>query len=261
MKNARFIALAFLLGALGSRADAFSVSPGRTDLRLPPGQKINAVLTVLNDSPEATNVEATQKNWFLYEANKNTPVTDWLKVKGKSHFRLKPGQSRKVPVTINCPKDAQGLLVGMASFTFRGDHPSSVTPMISVSVYLAPAGTEHTTGEISKLSARIWQHQMVVGAEVTATGNMHLRPTGEFQVVNEKGELISRYMLPQRDPVYPGQTHGFVGVHASNETSIPAGKYILKAHLVSDTVVLDAQRKFEIFPDEKVQMEGEKAPS
>jgi len=255
------ILTAFFMGLMAPCASALSVSPGRTDVRLAPGEKINTVLTVLNDNPEAMQVDASQKNWFLYAANKDTVASDWIKIHGKTHFLLKSGESRKVPVTIICPKEAQGILVGMASFIFRTAHPSTVTPMISVSIYLTPAGTEHLAGEISKLTARFWKHTLMVGAEVMATGNMHLRPSGSLLIFDDKGTQVAQYIVPQKDPVYPGQTRGFIGARQTNDAALPLGAYVLKAHLVSGDLQLDAQKKFQIFADEKIQMEGETAPT
>jgi hypothetical protein len=256
------ILTAFFLGLMAPCASALSVSPGRTDIRLAPGKKINSELTVLNDSAEDLQVDAGQKNWFLYEANKNTVATDWIKIHGKTHFLLKPGASRKIPVTVICPKKAEGVLVGMASFIFRTDHPGTVTPMISVSIYLTAAGTERLNGEIRKLTARFWKHALTVGAEVAATGNVHLRPSGSLVIFDEKGAQVAQYVVPQKDPVYPGQTRGFIGAHQSNETApLPLGGYVLKAHLVSGDLQMDAEKKFQVFAGDKIQMEGETAPS
>jgi hypothetical protein len=255
------ILTAIFVGLMAPRASALSVSPGRTDVRLAPGEKINTVLTVLNDNSEAMQVDASQKNWFLYAANKNTVAADWIKIHGKSHFLLKPGESRKVGLTVLCPKKAEGLLVGMASFIFRTAQPGTVTPMISVSIYLTVAGTEHLSGEIRKLTARFWKHTLTVGAEVAATGNVHLRPSGSLLIFDAQGTQMAQYVVAQKDPVYPGQTRGFIGAHQSNETALPLGAYVLKAHLISGDLQLDAQKKFQIFTGEKIQMEGETAPS
>ena len=87
----------------------------------------------------------------------------------------------------------------------------------------------------------------MVGAEVMATGNMHLRPSGSLLIFDDKGTQVAQYTVPQKDPVYPGQTRGFIGARQFNESALPLGAYVLKAHLVSGDLQLDAQKKFQIF--------------
>src|SRR5437867_2555418 len=77
-----------------------------------------------------------------------------------------------------CARGAEGDLVGMVSFRYPGDELSTVTPMISVSVYLTVAGTEHRAGQINEVVVRRYPAGLLIGADVKATGNVHLRPSG-----------------------------------------------------------------------------------
>jgi hypothetical protein len=254
-----------LLGSLSlgpfHSAQALSIAPGRTDVHLLPGQHMNAVLTVINDHPEKMQIDVSERNWFLYEANKNTPVADWLKIHGKTHFTLKPGKSRKVPVTIFCPPKAEGLLVAMASFKFHSEQPTMMTPMISVSIYLTVDGTQHAAGEIKKISVQVWQNTLAAGAEVTATGNVHLRPSGTLTVLDEQGAEAALFRVNEREPVYPGQMRGYVGVRQGENKLLTPGHYTIKVHLVSGDVTLDEAKKLEVLANGTIVMDGEKKPS
>src|SRR5690242_19434743 len=85
---------------------ALSVSPARTEVRLNPGASTTAVLTVTNTHAEVYDVELSEKPWFIYPENKDVPVDAWLKLPFKKKFRLKPGKSRDVKITIQCPHKA-----------------------------------------------------------------------------------------------------------------------------------------------------------
>ncbi len=177
-------ALALLISAVSSPfAWALSVAPARTEVSLSPGAATKAVITVTNTHAEPYDVELSEKPWFIYPDNKQIHVEDWLHLPGKKQFRLKPGKSRDVDITIFCPKDAVGELMGMVSFTYLGDTPSMITPMISTAVYLDVIGTERNAGEIVALAGGIRNSKFQVGAQVKATGNVRLHPTGTIDLI------------------------------------------------------------------------------
>src|SRR5882724_7982888 len=190
-KRARFIAAGaatWLLAMAPPPARALSVAPARTEVSLAPGAVTHAVITVTNPHPEAYNVELSEKPWFIYPDNKQIQVEDWLHLPGSKSFRLKPGKSRDVKITISCPKDAVGELMGMVSFTYLGDTPSMITPMISTAVYLDVTGTEKFAGEIVALGAGTRNGKFQVGAQIKATGNVRLHPIGTIRLLDAKGQ-------------------------------------------------------------------------
>src|SRR5262249_35823617 len=156
----------------------------RTEVRLAPGAETRATLTINNPDAEPYDVEVTEKVWIRYPTNQQIQLSDWLKLPRQTHFRLKAGKSRDVVITLRCPKDAVGELMGMVSFAYLSLKPSSITPMISTAVYLLAAGTEVMTGEISSVNAEFKIHQFLVSAEVKATGNVRLRPVGTIRLLD-----------------------------------------------------------------------------
>ena len=92
-------------------------------------------------------VDVSKKDWFIPDVNKKWTVHHWLDVHGPSQFNLKPGESKKVKLTISCPKEIVGEVVGMVSFLYQGEQKSMVTPMISVSMYVIAKGSEKMGGE------------------------------------------------------------------------------------------------------------------
>src|ERR1035441_10062575 len=106
----------WLMAMWASTAWALSVSPTRTEVSLLPGAVTKAVITVTNIHTEPYDVELSEKPWFIYPENKQIQVGEWLHLPNPKEFRLKPGKSRDVKITISCPKEAVGELMGMVSF-------------------------------------------------------------------------------------------------------------------------------------------------
>jgi hypothetical protein len=230
-----------------------SVSPARTEVRLTPGAEGSAVITIANTHPEAYDVDVSEKLWFVSPENKNIPLDSWLKLPFRTHFRLKPGQTRDVKITLRCPKTAKGELMGMVSFAYQGIKKSMVTPMISTAVYLEVIGTEINTGELLALGAGTHNGRFQVGAQIKATGNVRLRPSGRVYLVNDQGQNVAEYIVADTAPVFPGTIKDYEG--KGPEQVPPAGHYRLTASLTSGTLQLRAERSLVIGVNGDVQAE------
>jgi hypothetical protein len=259
MKRARIIAAgaaAWLVAMTSPAVWALSVAPARTEIRLAPGAVAQAVITVTNPHPEAYDVELSEKPWFIYPDNKQIRVEDWLHLPGKKHFRLKPGKSRDVNITITCPKDAVGELMGMVSFTYVGDQPSMITPMISTAVYLDVTGTERNAGEVVALGAGTRNGKFQVGAQIKATGNVRLRPAGTVRLMNDQWQPVFVYTLVEGNPIFPGQVRDYP---ASGPDNAPAtGHYTLSAEIHSGPLELKADQGIFVKPNGDVEMDRKK---
>jgi hypothetical protein len=249
-----FIATASLLW-IGGSAWALSVSPGRTQIALSPGAKMNASLTVRNDAQKEIQVQVSKKDWFVLPANKDLTIDKWLTVRGPQTFFLKPGQARQVKLTARCPKQAQGELVGMVSFLYQTEDASMVTPVISVSVYLSAAGTEKVEGAIKHLVVRHWRDSLQVAVGVESTGNVHLRPTGHVRIFDAKGASLIELPIKEGDPAYPGMERGYFAQEASRK--LAPGHYRVEADLVYRDLPLKATRQFSVGKDGNIKVEGE----
>jgi hypothetical protein len=263
MKKAFFIkagvsaGLAIALSA--PLAWALSVSPARTELRLPSGGQTRAVITVTNPHPEPYDVEISEKPWFVLAENEKIQVTDWLLLPKKTRFRLKPGKSRDIEITVRCPKDAVGELMGMVSFTYQGVQASMITPMISTAVYLDVEGTEKNLGEIVALGAGTRNGRFQIGTQVKATGNIRLRPIGSIRILDEKETLISEYSVPEAQPIFPGQTRDCVG--QGLESPPPAGHYKLQAIIHSGSLEMKSERGILVKANGDIELDKEASKS
>jgi hypothetical protein len=235
---------------------ALSVSPRRTEVSLAPGAVAKAVMTVTNPHAEAYEVELSEKPWFIYPDNKQIHVEDWLILPGKKQFRLKPGKSHDVNITIRCPKEAVGELMGMVSFTYQGLQPSMITPMISTAVYLEVTGTERYAGEIVALGAGTRNGRFQVGAQIKDTGNVRLRPNGTVLLKDDQGNTLAAYTITETTPIFPGVTKDCL---ANGPDHPPlGGHYRLSAEIHSGTLELKADQGIFIKPDGEVEMDRKK---
>jgi hypothetical protein len=168
-------------------------------------------------------------------------------------FYLKPGQSRKVKLTVSCPKETVGELVGMVSFLYQTEHQSMVTPMISVSMYVMAAGQEKIEGTIKDIVGRKWHDQVAFGTVVSDTGNVHLRPSGRLVVLDSKGAELATMTVPEGQPTYPGRDNLY-SVQTPANVKLSSGTYKVQADLAYKDLKLQASRDFMILPDGQVQM-------
>lgn len=251
--QAKWLSIGLLLGA-ASPLWALAVRPPRTEVHLTPGASTQVELTATNDDKVDVQVDVSKKDWFIPEVNKAWTVDRWLEVQGPAQFVLKPEETRRIKLTIRCPKELTGEVVAMTSFLYQTEKPSAVTPMISVSVYLMAAGTEKLSGEVQDITVRDWKGQINVTAKVKSTGNVHLRPSGRLIVLNAQGAELASLPVSEGQPTYPGSDALYFGTVPA-EVKVSPGKYTARADLSYGSLKLQGSRDFTVMPDGKVQMD------
>ena len=252
------LAALLALPELSASACALAVAPPRTEVSLPPGGRTTAIITVANPDQEAYEVELSEKPWFKYPDNQRITVPDWLKLPRRTHFKLNPGKNHEIKITLECPKDAVGELMGMVSVAYQGMTPSMITPMISTAVYLRVLGTEKNLGDFLALTAVRRNGAFQVLAKIKATGNVRLIPSGGVQLLDNAGKTVAVYRIPEGQPLFPSQEREYLAQGPSAPP--PAGRYRLVADINSGTLNLKAERGFEVKPDGSVQMDAVPAP-
>jgi len=236
-----------LINALAVSAWALTVTPGRTEIQIPPGGTMKAKITATNETADRIQVEVSKKDWFVLPENKGIGVGKWLSVKGPSFFWLKPGQSRSIPIKVTAPKQAEGELVGMVSFAYQPEKPTTVTPMISVAVYTGILGKQNFAGKITQIDVHQWPDRVQVGVAVRSTGNAHLRPTGHVQIVDASGAVVTVIPINEGSPAYPGQERAYFGQQMA--LKLAAGRYVLKTDMQYQTLSMTAAKPFQVKAD------------
>ncbi len=235
---------------------ALSVAPVRTEVSLLPGAVTKAVITVTNPHAEPYDVELSEKPWFIYPENKQIQVDQWLHLPDPKEFRLKAGKSRDVKVTISCPKDAVGELMGMVSFAYHGMQPSMITPMISTAIYLRVTGTEKNTGEIVALGAGTRNGRFQVGTQIKATGNVRLRPNGSIRLLDQEGKEVALYTVTEGNPIFPGSLRDYGAT--GPDKAPPPGRYKLSADISSGTYEMKNETEILVKANGDVEMVAKK---
>ncbi len=244
----------WIITTLVPAAWALSVSPGRTEVRLAPGAKTHIVVYVQNPHEEGYDVQLSQKKWVDYPDNKDINLEDWLILPKKKQFHIKAGQKLPIELDVVCPKDAVGELMGMVSVSYQGVKGGTLTSMISTPVYLRVKDREKISGRIAALGAGTHEGVFLIAAKVSATGNVRLRPVGTIDLLNEEKEIMATYIVPERAPIFPGQTIDCVGQGPARAPK--AGKYLLKARLTSDSLEMKDEQWFSVNKKGEVQIES-----
>jgi hypothetical protein len=248
-----WLALSLVLG-IRAPSLALVVTPARTEVHMAPGASSPVVITVTNDDKAEIQVDVSKKDWFIPDFNKAFTVDRWMNIHGPSRFTLKPGQSRKVEITLQCPKEMVGEVVGMASFIYKTEQLMMVTPMISVSHYLIAAGTEKMSGEVTGMMVRVWNNEVHISAHVVSTGNVHLRPSGRLLVLNSKGTVVGETGVPEGQPTYPGRDNFYYGA-LPDTVKLSPGSYTARAELAYQDLKLQGDQRFKVLKNGQIQME------
>lgn len=249
----RILSLLLVCGSV-AHVNALTVAPARTEIRLLPGKSIVGQLDVRNETANAVRITVSTKDWFVLEDNKEYSIDKWLDVKGAKQFSLDPGKARTVKYRAQCPPKAKGELVGMVSFLYEKEEPAMVTPMISVSVYLTADGTEARSGEIRSVALKGQKGSFQVECAVRSTGNVHIRPRGNAEILDASGKVMAQWPLRSGDPVYPGTDRNFIS--AINELAMVPGKYVVRVSL-EDAKGWEAQavKRFTVLKAGEIKME------
>jgi len=252
MNRIGILNLLVMLG-LTSPLWGLTVSPARTEIRIPAGKSLAGELRIHNETAALINVTVSTKDWFVLEQNKNIGVDSWLKVKGRKQFSLKPGEERQVHYQAKPPREAQGELVGMVSFLYEKEEASMVTPMISVSVYVAIDGTDLRTGEIRDVAVNQQAGITTVVCTVKSTGNAHIRPRGQVQVVDGAGKIVADWPIRSGDPIYPASERQFST--ENQKMVLSAGRYKVRTVLEDKTWNAEVTRGFVVSKKGDIRMD------
>lgn len=232
---------------------ALSITPSVQSFEIMPGDSVEGVVTITNTEDEALVVVPFTKNWFVLPNNKQFKIDDWLKMRDEK-FSLKPGESKKIKFIAKAPKKAQGELVGMLSFRTNSDSRESVAFMMSGAVYVAVKGTERFAGDIHAMMVTPSTDSVKAGILLRNTGNVHLRPEGIMQILNENGQPIANVELERGQPTYPGNERPYFGI--VKDLRMLPGKYVAQIKLkdFDRGLVIDERRqKFVLMEDGHVK--------
>lgn len=199
-----------MLGLLTAKAAALQVAPTYQIFTVKPGGRAEGRCTLTNNEEEDLTIKLSSKDWFVLPENKKFKAQDWLTFKEKS-FPLKKGESKEVEFSVDVPKEVKGELVGMMSFGMETEIESNLKKVLSVAIYGAAQGTEKLKADVRTFMVNTTSTSLSVSALIVNKGNVHIRPTGFFEMKDEKGETVANVFMEQGRPTYPGKEGIYVG--------------------------------------------------
>lgn len=204
-------ALAVILGlalAVATPAGAsLSVAPVTHEIVSALRQRHECTWRVRNTATEAVVVRVSVIGYEDYmDGNRDAAGPSWL-VAGPEEFILGPGEETGVRGVVQV---TDTMMAGeRMAWVFFADLPLSGAPTvqgrIGTSLYLMMAGTLEPRLELETCTPLPredgrWQFLAVV----RNTGNVHLRPGGEFTVLDAFGSVVERAPVIGGMPVLPG---------------------------------------------------------
>lgn len=193
-----------------SDADAFrlTVAPTKINLSAKPGRSETTAVRILNSGSEIAMIETSVVNFTKDEAGRthllperpNSP-TSWVDQPGK--FKLAPGETRILNITMNIPRKAEpGTHYAMLLFSAHqtdiarrtsGARMSSVLSVGSMLLIDLP-GKIKKSGSLTGFTGPVFLRRGPVkfATSVKNDGNVHLAMTGMIKILNRSGKKISQ---------------------------------------------------------------------
>ncbi len=252
MKKA--VVLSMLIGLFALDGFAIQVSPTYQMFTVKPGGKAEGRCTVTNNEENDLKISLSSKDWFIAPGNEKFKATDWLTFKTKE-FSLKKGASQEINFFVKAPKGAQGELIGMLSFSLIEEIPTNINKVLSVAIYNAIEGSEKIKGNIKAIMVSPTTGTVSVSVLLENRGNVHLRPSGFFEMRNDKDQTVANIFLEQGRPTYPGKEGVYMG--KLNDIRLKPGIYkcvITMTDIDRQIEFVKTSKKVEILENYSVEM-------
>ena len=222
------------------------MGPDKLELVLPVGGKFVTDYYIQNDTDEPLHVKAEAENWFLDVYNySELKIENWIKIE-PAEFDLNPKEIKKTKLYIDVPTKIKGEVAAQIFFSSdlkgtMGGGKASVTARLGGVLYVAIKGTEKVKAEISRINVskvtEDGKEKLKIEATLKNNGNVHLRPTGNVVIINEKGEKAAAVDLMTGYSVLPTQDYIFSAF--LEKPDLRAGKYTI-------TVSMDYGKLYEM---------------
>jgi len=222
--------LVALLG-LPARA-ALSVSPTVQEVLAHDTAPVEGAWRVTNTGPAPVRVRiaAVSREDYLM-GNRDTGSPDWLRVLER-RVVLGAGAETRVAFRASLPPGGRGERIAIVFFAEESlGGAATVQGRIGTAFYLMAAGSLEPRIEI--LSFALAPDR--VRLELVNTGNVHLRPEGEFALADSAGRiLLERVPLPPGMAVLPGARERYGS--ASFPSALPPDTYTVRYRIRTGVV-------------------------
>jgi hypothetical protein len=197
-----------------SNIKGLEVSPFLLELDVAKGGTIQSEVNLTNRSTEPLYINTTPRDFlpgeegqpqFIPDPGQNDitfSLSSWVELNNFSRFIIQPGETIKVPFTVNPPKDAeQGTHYGALLFSYAGKSSEGSSSEVQQSigtillVYYGQA-RENGTVELSTNKKIFWNSDKVdFQNKFINSGNVHVKPKGEIHIKNIFGRESSNVFI------------------------------------------------------------------
>lgn len=220
------IASFLLIG--GQTAQAISVGPAIIDVQANPGSTQDFSFTVTNEEQESLSYAITIQKFipqgeegrtqFLPESDTNG-LPDWMFVDAGS-LTLRPGESRRVAVSLRVPNDATpgghyaAIFLTQTNLDTAAGQNVSAIPRIGVLVFATISGSlnERVVLRESSVDQSVYSALPVrFRLAIENQGNVHVQPSVSVEVKNMFGNTVAKIDgNPDASRILPGSSRRFV---------------------------------------------------
>jgi hypothetical protein len=210
------------------------VEPENMEIVVAQGSETRGVYNIVNHADTPAHVKVDVEDWFKTRLGiKGIPVEQWIKVE-PMEFDMEPKSTKQAEYVITPPSDQEGELAAMVYFgTTSPEGSFSITSRFGVSIYAAIENTIKLECSIKDLSVArnvrdpktetsLLDKGLIFGVMVENSGNVHIRPTGNIEIVGENGDKYE-LKVERGFPVYQGKSLGYSVIW--DKKDIAPGKY------------------------------------
>jgi hypothetical protein len=209
----------FVLSVAGFFPGAYaglSVTPGIIEIIAARNDEATGVCEVTNTAEGTINVTVQPENWKRGpDGRRGGTVAHWLTVEPQA-LDLGPGEVGKFTYSLQVPADGAGEYVAQIFFTEASEGGGTqISTRVGVVLYMAVRETIQLEAEIAKLKMSVFPdgNASVATAQVEVhnTGNVHIRPTGDVKVYDQKGDFVVAAILNTGWGILPGELYTYQG--------------------------------------------------
>ena len=209
-------------------ATGLSAIPPRLEVSIKPGETLTKELKIRNESKTERVITTTSKD-FIVTDNEGTPLqienldessnrwaaSSWIHLSPTS-FRLKPGETRSVMITIIAPDDA--LAGGHYSMVLHSPKNESVLTEsgsfidtnVGTLVYITVPGDIKEDARVTEFSAPPFSEYgpISINTIIANLSDIHITPAGSIKITNWLGGKTADIPLSQTN-IFPNTAREF----------------------------------------------------